>query len=98
MALPSKEVIMVVSEFQACIQVVSSGLKKSSQQVGNEEHPGKHIPIKLQKVINNFVNIFPKVMPPKEKKGKNLRRWMQLGKKVWRNMGFFFNLLFSPLL
>lgn len=76
MALPSKEVIMVVSEFQACIQVVSSGLKKSSQQVGNEEHPGKHIPIKLQKVINNFVNVnvFPKVTPPKEKKGKNLRR------------------------
>lgn len=73
---PSKEEKVVVGEFQACVQVASSGGRREVNN-GNIITSRKEDSIKLLKVINNSVNPCLLLMSPKQKKGINLMRCVQ---------------------
>ena len=93
MAPPSKAVIMVVSEFQACIQVASSGLKKSSQQWKMNNIQESTYPLSYRKSSATLSTFSPmSCLQKKRAKGQKSKEVNAIGKEDLKEKGcFFFN-------
>lgn len=95
MAPPSKEVIMVVSEFQACIQVASSGLKKSSQQWEMNNIQESTYPLSYRKSSATLSTFSPmSCLQKKRAKGQKSKEVNAIGKEDLKEKRCFF--FYSP--
>lgn len=94
MAPPSKEVIMVVSEFQACIQVASSGLKKSSQQWEMNNIQESTYPLSYRKSSATLSTFSPmSCLQKKRAKGQKSKEVNAIGKEDLKEKRCFFFIL-----